>query len=114
MLGSVSLVPMPARVDVAIGASGHGRDEHDLLMIAAVVVHDGEQRDLVMRRGPQHAGSVVQIAVVLDVDGQAAVFLVGQRRAHRRRSAVADAVAALSRRCTDSACRSSTAASASG
>ena len=54
-----------------------------------------EQRDLVMRRGPEHSGRVVQIAVALDVDGQAAMFAIGERRAHGGRCSVADARAAL-------------------
>ena len=48
-----------------------------------------------MRGGPQHAGRVVEIAVGLDVDGQAAVLAVRQRRAHRGRRAIADAGGAL-------------------
>src|SRR3974390_1044790 len=39
-------------------------------MIAAVVVHHVEQRNLVMRRSPQHAGREHQVAVALDVDRQ--------------------------------------------
>ncbi len=85
-------VPMSARSMPRLVRGGHVLDVHALLMIGAIVVHDAEQRDLVMRGGPQDAGRVVQIAVALDVDGQAAVFAVGQRRADRGRSAVADAV----------------------
>ena len=47
-----------------------------------------------MRRGPQNSRRVHQVAVALNVDGQAAVLAVGQRRAHGRWRAVADAVAA--------------------
>ena len=45
--------------------------------------------------GPQHSGSVVQIAVALDVDGQAAMFFVGQSCAYRGWRLIADAGAAL-------------------
>ena len=113
MFGSSIVVPMPAAIDAAIVAVRHALHVHHFLVVGAVVVHDAQQRNAVMRRGPQHAGRVHQVAVVLDVDRQPAVLLVGERRAHRRRRAVADAGAARCRRCTDSACRSSTAAAAS-
>ena len=48
-----------------------------------------------MRGGPQDTGCIVQIAVALNVDAQAAVLPVGERRADRGRSAVADAVRSL-------------------
>ena len=40
---------------------------HHFLVVGAVVVHHREQRDPVLRRGPQHAGRVHQVAVALDV-----------------------------------------------
>ena len=55
-------------------AVGHALHVHDLLVIGAVVVHDAQQRNLVMRRGPQHAGRVHQVAVGLDADREAAVL----------------------------------------
>ena len=67
-------------LDVAIVFRCEHLHVHALLMIGAVVVHDVQHRDLVMRGGPQDSGRVVQIAVALNVDGQAAVFLVRQRR----------------------------------
>ena len=84
---------VPAR-DAALVAVGHPLDVHHLLVIGAVVVHHGQQRDLVMRGGPQHAGRVQQVAVALDVHRQPPVLPVGQRAADRRRRAVADAGAA--------------------
>ncbi len=83
-------------IDAAIGTRGHVREIHRLLMIGAVVVHDGQQRDAVMRRRPQHARRVVQVAVALNIHRQAAMLAIRQRRAHRRRRAVADAVSAVS------------------
>ena len=73
---------------------GHALDVHDFLVIGAVVVHHRQQRNPVMRRGPQDAGRVHQIAVGLDADDEASVLLVRERRADGRRSAVADACAA--------------------
>src|SRR5436190_22797696 len=64
-------------------------------MIRTVVVHHVQHRDLVMRRGPQHSGSVVQIAVALNVNGQSSMLLVGESRAYRGRRLIADACAAL-------------------
>ena len=86
---------MCERSRAAIVQRGLLFDEHHFLVIAAVVVHDGQQRDAMMRGGPQHAGRVVQIAVGLDVDGQAAMLAIRQRRAHRGRCAVAHAARAL-------------------
>ena len=56
------------RRNVALTPVRHALHVHDLLMITAVVPHDREHRDLVMRRGPQRAGSIHRVAVVLDVD----------------------------------------------
>ena len=90
--------------DAAIVAVGHDLHLHQLLMIGAVVVHDDQERNAVVRRGPQHAGREHQVAVVLDADGEAAVLAIGERGADRCRRAVADAVAAFACRCSDSAC----------
>ena len=95
MLGSVILVPMPVFCDAAFGARGHVLHVHQLLMIGAVVVHDGQQRNLVMRGGPKDAGSVVEIAVALDVDADAPVFAIGQRRANRGGRLIADAIGSV-------------------
>ncbi len=67
---------------------------HHFLVVAAVVVHHGELRDLVLCRRPQHARRIHQVAVGLDVDRDAAEVAVGERGAHRGRRAVADAEAA--------------------
>ena len=90
---------MFAARDAALVAVGHALDVHHFLVIRAVVVHHRQQRDLVMRRRPQHAGRVEQVAVALDVHRQPAVLLVGQRAAHGRRRAVADAAPPESPRC---------------
>ena len=81
-------------IDAAIVPVGHDLHLHHFLMIGAVVVHHGEQRNVVMRRGPQNSGGIHQIAVILDIHREAAVFPVGERRAHRGGRAVTDAVAA--------------------
>jgi len=51
-------------------------DVHHFLVIGTVVVHHREQRDLVMGGGPEHAGRIHQVAVILDADAQPAVFAV--------------------------------------
>src|SRR5260221_9069414 len=81
-------------IHAAAVAIGHDLHLHHLLMIGAIVVHDGQQRNAVMRRGPQNAGCVHQVPVALDVHGNAAVLFVGQGRADRGRRAVADSVSA--------------------
>src|SRR5450755_2089202 len=83
-------------VDATIVTIGHTLHVHQLLMISAIVVHDTEQRNLVMRRCPQNSRSIHQIAIALNSDCQAPVLLVGQRRAERCRSAIADAVTSCS------------------
>ena len=88
-------MPMCERSMPRSRACCHDLHVHQLLMIGAVIVHDVQQRNLVMRRGPQDAGSVVQIAVALDVHAQASVLLVRQRCADGGRRAVADAVCAV-------------------
>src|SRR5882757_1746054 len=72
----------------------HALDVHEFLMVAAIVVHDAEKRDLVVRRGPQNPGGVHQVPIALDGNSEAAVFFVGEGRAQRGRGSVADAVAA--------------------
>src|SRR5580704_5648165 len=64
-------------------------------MIAAVVVHDGQQRNAMMRRGPQHAGSVVQIAIGLDAHRKTAMLAIGERGAHGSRCTIAHSTRAL-------------------
>ncbi len=44
-------------LDAAAAAVGHRLQVHELLMIGAVVVHDVEHRDAVVRRRPQRAGT---------------------------------------------------------
>ena len=46
--------------------------------------------------GPEDAGSVHQVSIVLDVDGEAAVLAVSEGRAEGRWGAVADARASRS------------------
>ena len=63
-------------------------------MIGAVVLHDDQKRNLVFRRRPQRARRHHQIAVGLNRHADAPVLPVGERRAHRRRRVVADALGA--------------------
>ena len=56
--GSSIVVPMWRPCDSAIVAIGHALQVHDLLVIGAVVVHHGEQRNPVMRRRPPDAGRI--------------------------------------------------------
>ena len=63
-------------------------------MVGAVVLHDVEDRDLVVRRRPHRARAEHEVAVAAERDGEAAVLLVGERRADRGRQVIADAGAA--------------------
>ena len=81
-------------VDAALAPVGHALDAHDLLMIGAVVVHHVEDRQAADGGRPQDARRIHQIAVGIDRDGDAAMLLVGDRGARRRRRAIADAGAA--------------------
>src|SRR5262249_33781006 len=78
-------------VHPALTPSRHTLQVHDLLMIGAVVVHDGEHRYLMVRARPDRAGRIHAVAVRLDVHGEAPMFLVRNRGAHRRRQIVSDA-----------------------
>ena len=56
------------------------RPRHAFLMLFVVVVgviveHNHEQRNLVLRRGPQGVGGHQEIAVAYDADAQTAAFL---------------------------------------
>ena len=77
--------------DAPLVLVGHALYVHELLMVAAVVVHHAQQRNPVMRGGPQDTGRVHQVAVILDGDAQTAVFPVRQRGSGRRGRTVADA-----------------------
>src|SRR5579871_3346857 len=77
-------------VDAALMPVRHALDVHDFLMIGAVVMHDAQERNAVMRRGPKDSGSVHQIAVVLNAYAKSAVLAVSERCADRCRSGVAD------------------------
>ena len=79
--------------DAAAVPVGHDLDLHNLLMVRAVVVHDAQERDFVMRRRPQDSWGVHQIAIVLNIDGQAAILPVCERSAYRGWRAVSDSVA---------------------
>ena len=75
-------------VGSAIATARHLLNEHHLLVIRAIVVHERQQRDLVVNRRPENARRIVQIAVGLNVDRESTVPSVGQRGADRRRGAV--------------------------
>src|SRR5882762_2089681 len=59
----------------------HALNMHELLVVTAIVVHDAEQRNLVVRGGPQNPGGVHQVSIALDGNGEAAVFFIGEGRA---------------------------------
>ena len=70
MLGFSIVVPMAAVSMRRLCKRGHFLQMHDLLVIGAIVVHHHQQRDLMVRRGPERARCVHQIAVAFDRDGK--------------------------------------------
>ena len=58
-------------------------------------MHDGQQRQLVMHRAPQHTGLVIEIAIGLYVDDDAFALACGQRRATAGTGAIAHAAGTL-------------------
>jgi hypothetical protein len=52
----------------AVVARGHALHMHHFLMIGAIVVHHAQQGNAMMGGGPEHAGRVHEIAVILDGD----------------------------------------------
>ena len=83
------MVPIAAVIHAAIVQARHLLQMHHFLMISAVVVHDHQQRNFVVRRGPKRARRVHQIAVALDGDGDDALVAIGECRADGSRRAVA-------------------------
>ena len=53
MLGFSMVVPIAACVHAAIVQARHLLQMHDFLMIGAVIVDDHQQRNFVVRRGPE-------------------------------------------------------------
>jgi hypothetical protein len=80
------------KVSDAIAEVGQALHVHDFLVIAAVVEHHGQLRNVVPRSGPQHARCVHEIAVGLDVDREAAEIAVRERGTDRGGSAVPHAI----------------------
>src|SRR5215472_5896262 len=76
----------------AIAEVGQALEVHDLLVIAAVVEHYGQLRNVVPCGGPQHTRRVHEIAVGLDVDREAAEIAVGERGTDRGGGAVPYAI----------------------
>src|SRR5206468_3510321 len=78
-------------LDAALAPIGHALEMHDLLMVGAVVPHDGEHGNLVMRRRPERAWGIHGVAVVLEVDAKPPVrFAMRKRGAHCCRQTVTD------------------------
>src|SRR5207302_9391544 len=77
--------------DPAIVPVPHTLQVHDLLMVGAIIVHHGQHWNPMVRGGPQHAGSVHQITIILDIHGQPAVLFVRKRGADGGRRAVSHA-----------------------
>src|SRR5579863_3834806 len=82
-------------VGSAIVQGGLLFDEHHFLVIAAVVVHDGEQRDAMVRGSPKNSRRIIEIAIGLDAHRQSAMFAIRQSSAHGSRRAVAHTARAL-------------------
>jgi hypothetical protein len=71
-------------LDAPLAPIGHALKMHDLLMVGAVVPHDGQHRNLVMRRRPERAWGIHRVAVVLKIDAQPPVrFAMRERGAYR-------------------------------
>src|SRR5262245_39370106 len=83
-----------AQICHSISEAGESLHMHELLVVAAVVVHHGEKWDFVLRSGPQHAWCVHQVAVRLNADREPTEIAVGERRSNRGRGAVANAITA--------------------
>ena len=66
-------------------AIGHALDVHDLLMIRTIVVHDAEQRNAMVCRGPNGSRRIHEIAVILNAHAKSSVLAVRKRGANRRR-----------------------------
>ena len=85
--------PNRCAIDTAVVTIRHTLNVHDFLVIRAVVVHHrAEECD--GGRCPQDARRMHQVAVRLNVHGEAAMRTIGQGGAHGRRQRVADAGAA--------------------
>ena len=82
-------------VSSSIAFGRHALHKHDFGVVSTVVGHHAQKWDLVMCRSPQHAWSVVHIAVGLEVNRDAAVLSIGKSRANRCRSSITHAARAL-------------------
>ena len=82
-------------IRAAAANAGHVLDEHQFLMPRAIVVHDRQHRELVMHGCPQHAGSVIEISVRLDIHDDPATALRSEGSADRCRCAITHAARAL-------------------
>src|SRR5215510_4625857 len=83
-------------IRAASANAAHVLDKHQFLMPRAVVVHDGEHGQLVMHSSPQNAWRVIEIAIGLNVDDDAAAALCRECRSNRGRRSVTHAAGALS------------------
>ncbi len=73
---------------------GHALDVHEFLVVRAIVLHDLQERNMVMGHGPQNSRGIHHVSVTVDADGQPAMLLVRKRGARGSRRAVALARAA--------------------
>src|SRR5437667_10476811 len=80
-------------IDAAVALVAHALYVHDLLVIGPVVEHDAQERNAVVCRGPQDPRGIHQVSVSLDAHREAAVLLIGERRANGRRRAITNAAA---------------------
>src|SRR5262245_62019304 len=83
-------------IRAASANAAHVLDKHQFLMPRAIVVHDGEHRQLVMHGSPQNTGSVIEIAIGLNVDDNAAAALRRQCCSDRGGRSITHTAGALS------------------
>ena len=95
MSGSRDALADPAVLDRPVA---HARDAllvHFVVVERAVVGDDDQQRDAVVRRGPERGDAHQEIAVAADRDRQPPAAFERQRRADRDAGPAADAAAAV-------------------
>jgi len=75
------LIADPRGIHATIVHGRHALQMHGFLLVATVIVHDEQQRNVVMRGSPQGTRRVHQIAVRLESQGQQTLLAIGQRGA---------------------------------
>src|SRR5215831_1106859 len=83
-------------IRAAAANPAHVLNKHKLLVPRPVVVHDRQHRKLVMHGSPQDTGSVVEVAVGLNVDDHPAATLRRQSCSDRGGRSITHTSGALS------------------